>query len=245
MLDKKYTALVVDDERLAREDLTYYLSKYPEIEIIREAASVKSAAALVEECSPDVIFLDVHMPEESGFGLFHRVKITCPVIFVTAYDNYAIRAFEVNALDYLLKPIHRIRLAQTITRLFAKDNQNSSPVAAPKKLEYSDQVFVKTGDTCEFVPLDNIICIQSSRDYTELYLASQGKKFIHKSMLEWEELLPHTSFIRIHRSTLININHLSKIEKSSSGAYQIYLKGLAEPLSISRSYWPNIKKLIN
>src|SRR5690242_17927590 len=137
---KPLCTIIVDDEDLARQDLKNQLANFPEINIVGEANSVESAVKVINNTLPDVVFLDIQMPKESGFKLFEKMTIDFPVVFVTAFDNYAIRAFEVNALDYLLKPVNKTRLAQTIDRL----KRQEKPEANPKlQLDYQDFIFIK------------------------------------------------------------------------------------------------------
>src|SRR5438105_1598221 len=150
---QQYRSLIVDDEWLARQDLRRLLSKHPEIEIIGEADSVENAAKMISELSPDVVFLDIQMPEESGFKLYDRVDVDFKIIFVTAFDNYAIRAFEVNALDYLLKPVNPTRLAQTIARL---SEPKSGKERTKSELKHDDYVFIKSQGRTRFVKISSI-----------------------------------------------------------------------------------------
>ncbi len=238
-MSEKYRALIVDDEWLAREDLARQLRLYPQIEIVGEADSVESAAKMITTLQPDVVFLDIQMPRESGFKLFDKVEIDFQVIFVTAFDNYAIRAFEVNALDYLLKPVSSTRLEKAILRLSA-----SKSSATLNRLNYDDYIFIKANNHTGFVKLSSILYIKAVGDYTEVYLANGGKRMLLKSVREWEEHLPSQYFLRIHRSTIINIEYTEKIEPWFRSTYQVYLRNVAEPFPTSRKYASELRKKI-
>jgi len=232
-------ALIVDDEELARSDLHALLLKIPSIEIVGEANSVKTAIEAIEKVSPDVIFLDIQFPRETGFDLLEKIDTKAKIIFVTAFDKYAIRAFEVNALDYLIKPVDPERLTLTIERL--ESNSDSTE----KKLtdfNYTDSIFIEHGNSFYFVKIDSIIMISAAAAYTEI-ITSKGLRVIaHKSMKEWEIRLPQNSFIRIHRSTIINIDYIEKMDKWFNYSYRIYLKNNEKPISISRRYISAIRE---
>src|SRR5262249_24831709 len=159
----------------------------------------------------------IQMPNESGFALFEKVETNFEVIFVTAFDNYAIRAFEVNALDYLLKPVSPNRLAQSVARL---QEQGSSQTKS--KLSYDDYIFIKTQGRAGFIKLNTIVYILATGDYTEIHTTSGEKKLVLKSMREWEESLPERHFLRIHRAIIINIEFTEKVEPWFRSTYQVY-----------------------
>ena len=235
-----YRVLIVDDEWLARQDLRRLLSKFPEMEVIGEADSVANAVDIIAESSPDLVFLDIQMPEESGFKLFDRVeKIDFKIIFVTAFDNYAIRAFEVNALDYLLKPVNPSRLAQSIARL---SEQKSRKETSSTELKYDDYVLIKSQGRTGFVKLSSIICIKSIGDYTEIYTTSGVKRLAMKSLREWEESLPSQYFLRIHRTVIINIEYVESIEPGLKSTFQVCLQNIPDPFTSSRKYSQELRK---
>jgi two-component system, LytTR family, response regulator len=235
---KKFRVLIVDDEALAREGLRRQLMPYQQLEIIGEADSVESAARLVEQFHPDVVFLDIQMPGESGFNLLARVENDFKVIFVTAFDNYAIRAFEVNALDYLLKPLSPARIADTIARL---DEEAHAPVIK-EQLSYDDYIFIDDKRRSKFIKVADILYITSAGDYSDVYLKSGEKYMLLKAMREWEAKLPGKSFLRIHRSIIINLNYVEKTEPGFKNTFQIYLANIPQPFTSSRKYAQELKK---
>jgi two-component system, LytTR family, response regulator len=235
---QQWRAIIVDDERLARKELRSLLAAHPTIEIIGEAESVAMAAELARTAQPDVVFLDIQMPGESGFQLLERLPMSCKVIFITAYDAYALRAFEVNALDYLLKPINPARLAAALARLSANE---TSPAPA-RKLEYNDRLFLEIGERAQFLKLEQLVCLRAAGDYSELVTTDGQVALILKTLKEWEDRLPEKHFIRIHRSTIINLEYVERIESWFNRSWQIHLRHLSEPLLVSRRYAAQLKQ---
>jgi len=231
-------ALIVDDEELAREELSELLKAFPEVEVVGEAEDVNSAIEQIKSLNPDVIFLDIQMPGKSGFDLVEKLDTEATVIFVTAFDEYAIKAFEVNALDYLIKPVYPARLAKTIARLIKPDSDELKP----KQLDYEDFIFVKTSNKVRFVKIKEIKCISSAREYTEIYTSTGLRALVHKSMNEWEDRLPESHFLRIHRTSIINLNHIQKITDSVTNAHDVYIEGVEKPFGMSQRYYAKIRK---
>jgi two-component system LytT family response regulator len=182
-----------------------------------------------------VIFLDIQMPHASGFDLLERIATAAKIIFVTAYDEYAIRAFEVNALDYLLKPVNPFRLKQAIERL-------DQPAAVPeKKLEYDDFIFVNSARKSKFISVGSIKCIMAADVYSEI-LTRDGEKFLLlKSLNEWENRLPPKNFLRIHRSTIINLEFIEQVEKGVDYSHRVRLQGVVKAFAISRRCMAKLK----
>jgi two-component system LytT family response regulator len=233
---KKYNALIVDDERLARNELIRMLSEFSNIRIIGEAEDVPGAVKAITDLQPNVIFLDIQMPGKSGFDLLNEIETDAKIIFVTAFDEYAIRAFEVNALDYLLKPITRDRLAGAVERL----EQDQMPPGL-RKLRYDDRLFLMVDSKMSFLKIDSIVAISSAGDYTEIHIAGGEKGLTAKSMKEWETRLPENYFCRIHRSTIINMEYINRLEEWFNYSYRIYMKGLEDPYLLSRRYVARLK----
>lgn len=229
-------ALIVDDERLARNKLRLLLSEFPQIRITGEADSVAEAIKAIEKTNPEIIFLDIQMPHASGFDLLEKIETGAKIIFVTAYDEYAIRAFEVNALDYLLKPVSSSRLAQAIEKIEQPDKKPSG-----KNLEYDDFIFVTAGRKSRFIRISSIKCILAADVYSEILADDNSKFLLLKPLSEWENRLPAKNFLRIHRSTIINFEYVEKIEKSPNYSYDIFLRGVSEPFAVSRRYAAKIK----
>ena len=234
-------AIIVDDERPARKGIRIIAENYPQIKIIGEADNVNSAVKLINDKKPDLVFLDIQMPEESGFELLNKIKINFQIVFVTAYDKYAIRAFEVNALDYLLKPVDRERFALTIDR-FLK-NQDRKNVNT--KLELDDRIFVSINERYHFLKINTIKAICAQGDYS-LVITSDGKSnLVLKSLKEWERMLPGNSFIRIHRSTIINLEYIEKMEKWFSNTCRVYLYDIKEPFQMSQRNTAKFRNMFN
>ena len=190
-MKKKFSTLIVDDERLARKDLIAMLEDHESIRVVGEAEDVSSAIQAIEQHKPDIVFLDVQMPGESGFDLLEKTQFHSNVIFVTAYDEYAIRAFEVNALDYLLKPVNPERLASTIRRL---ESEEAIDVKSMRPLEYEDCLFISINNQLKFMKVKTILCINSAGDYSEVVTTDGEKGLTQKSLREWENRLPGNYF---------------------------------------------------
>jgi two-component system LytT family response regulator len=232
-LNTKLRAIIVDDERLARADLRSMLADMENVDIVGEAANISSAAELIGRENPDLVFLDIQMPGESGFDLLEKVELQAQVVFVTAFDEYAIRAFEVNAVDYLLKPVNPERLRTALERVSRRE---AASTGDGHDLHYDDALLLTFNTHRKFVRINSIICIQSAADYTEL-ITSDGKKgLVRKTMSEWEERLPREYFCRIHRTAIVNIDFVETIDKKDGDSYEIRLKGVAAPLPVSRRY---------
>jgi two-component system LytT family response regulator len=237
-MKKSFRALVIDDERLARKDLIALLGAHDQVTVVGEAEDVPSAINTIQALNPDVIFLDIQMPGDSGFDLLEKTEVKAHIIFVTAYDEYAIRAFEVNALDYLLKPVNPERLAKALEKL---ELQEREPRAEIRKLNYDDRLFLMVGRSFKFLPVNAILIIHAAGDYTELLRADGSKGLTLKSMKEWEARLPKQHFIRIHRSAIVNMNFVERVETWFNYSFKVYIKGVKEPLVISRRYATQLK----
>lgn len=237
---KLLSAVVIDDERLARKELISMLSEFKNISVIGEADSVRSAVEQINAHQPDILFLDIQMPGESGFELLNQVDYDGSVIFVTAYDEYALRAFEVNALDYLLKPVSPERLKKSVERVIHREPQEHPPF---KKLTSDDRLFIMVDDQMRFVRVNSIVYIESAGDYTYIVTTDRKKGLVMKSMKEWEDRLPENVFCRIHRSHIVNIECVERIDKWANYTYQISLKGTDEKLTLSRRYAKKLKSI--
>jgi two-component system, LytTR family, response regulator len=251
---KTLTALLVDDERLARRELRTLLDAHGSVEIVGEAASVREAVRRLEVVTPDVVFLDVQMPRQSGFELLEQVETSFRVVFVTAYDAYALRAFEVNALDYLLKPVHPDRLARTLGRLLTPPasaeaeppepaRADALPPAdeATRPLGPDDHLFLSFDKRSRFVRVRSIVCLCGAGDYSEVVLEDGQRALVSRALRQWEERLPARSFVRIHRATIVNLDFVERVERSDDESYLVFLRGLAEPLTMSRRQASRVK----
>jgi two-component system LytT family response regulator len=201
-------ALLIDDERLARNDLKATLQAFPEIHIAGEAANAAAGIKLIAQLQPDVIFLDIAMPEVSGFELLEKLEVVPEVIFTTAYDNYAIKAFEINALDYLLKPVAAHRLGDAIARL--KNRLQLPPADRSNYLQEQEKIFVKDGDKCWFVRLSQILYFEAAGSYVKIHFDNLSPMVL-RSMNSLEERLDPQCFFRTSRQHIVNLNHIRKM----------------------------------
>ncbi len=206
-------ALLIDDERLARVELRRLLASHPDIEIAGEARDAEEALDLVRRVAPDLLFLDIQMPGKTGFDLLESLEELPQVIFTTAYDEYAIRAFEVNALDYLMKPIAPARLASALAKL--------RPRSSRAKLQ---QVFVREGDRCWIVRLPDIFLLESEGNYTRLYFGGD-RPLIHRSLNALEEQLDPEMFFRAGRRYIVNLKWIEKVDMAVAGGLVVTLRG--------------------
>jgi two-component system LytT family response regulator len=241
-------ALVIDDERLARKELITLLNQLDSVEVIGEAVNVDDAKEKIEEMNPDVIFLDIQMPEKTGFELLEELDNVPHVIFTTAYDEYALKAFQVNALDYLLKPIDPKRLEEAITKLNLKiiteqKSEEASSTSNTGKLTLEDQVFVKDGDRCWFVRLSNVRLFESDGNYIKVYF-DNFKPMIHKSLNALDERLDEKSFFRASRKHIINLGWVEGIEPWFNGGLVVTLKG-GDRIEVSRRQAARFKEMMS
>lgn len=223
-------ALIVDDERLARKELTTLLADHKDIEIVGEAANVDEALTQITKLNPDLIFLDIQMPGESGFDLLEKLEKVPEVIFTTAFDEFAIKAFDVNALDYLLKPIQPERLGAAINKI--KKENHIDALHDKKTLGSNDQVFVKDGDRCWFVRLEDVRLFESDGNYIKVFFGN-NKPMIHKSLNALDERLDSRSFFRASRKHIINLGWVENIDTWFNGGLLVQLKG-GEKIEVSR-----------
>lgn len=239
-------AIIIDDERLARNELKKLLGDYPEIEVVDEAANVDEGIQKIEVHNPDLIFLDIQMPGKTGFDLLRELNRTPEVIFTTAYDEYALRAFEVNALDYLLKPIEPKRLADAIHKLEEEDTgEETETSAAVNKtiLGENDQVFVKDGERCWFVKLSEIRLFESVGNYAKVYFGP-NKPLILKSLNALEERLDEKVFFRANRKHIVNLRMIEKVEPYFNGGLLLEIHG-GDKIEVSRRQAVKFKEMMS
>ena len=237
--DNAIRAVIVDDERLAVKGMEMLLADYPDIHVTGTADSVDSAVELIREKRPNLIFLDIQLQGETGFDLFDRMAVESKVIFVTAFDEYAIRAFEVNALDYLLKPVSHERFKETISRLFGK---NEGLVHNGQSYALDDMVSLNTGRSIKFIKASEIVCVHAAGDYSEVSIIDGTQELVYLTLKEWEKRLPPESFIRVHRSAIVNMAHIDRAEPTSSNRFTVYLHHLASPIIMSQRYSAKFRK---
>ncbi|GMQ29967.1 LytR/AlgR family response regulator transcription factor [Algoriphagus confluentis] len=241
-------AIVIDDERLARKELITLLNQLETVEVVGEAVNVDDAKEKIEQLQPDVLFLDIQMPEKTGFDLLEELDHVPHVIFTTAYDEYALKAFQVNALDYLLKPIEPKRLEEAINRLIGKiegaaKNQENGGYQNNKKLTLDDQVFVKDGDRCWFVRLSNVRLFESDGNYIKVYF-DNFKPMIHKSLNALDDRLDEKSFFRASRKHIINLGWVEAIEPWFNGGLVVTLRG-GDRIEVSRRQAARFKEMMS
>jgi two-component system, LytTR family, response regulator len=237
-------SLIVDDERLARKELIKLLEEHPMIEVVGEAMNAEEANQMVNDLNPDLLFLDIQMPGKTGFQLLEELDAVPLVVFTTAYDEFALKAFEVNALDYLLKPIQAERLAETISKLQEKERAKTTALRGPeKKLGLNDQVFVKDGDRCWFVSLSNVRLFESDGNYIKVYF-DNNRPMIHKSLNALDEKLDERAFFRASRKHIVNLSWVEGIEPWFNGGLMVRLKG-GDKVEVSRRQAAKFKDMMS
>ena len=238
-------AIIIDDERLARAELRKLLQDFPEVEVIDEAANAEEGIAKIEAQNPDLIFLDIQMPGKTGFDMLSSLERSPNVIFTTAYDEYALKAFEVNALDYLLKPVEPKRLADAIQKLHFVETKELPVGENVNKslLSENDQVFVKDGERCWFVKLSDIRLFESVGNYAKVFFGN-NKPLILKSLNALEERLDEKMFFRANRKHIVNLRLIEKIEPYFNGGLLLELKG-GEKIEVSRRQTVKFKEMMS
>lgn len=207
-------ALLIDDEPLARLELRRLLKAHPHVSVAGEAGTLDEARALLARPGYDLVFLDVQLRGGTGFDVLDSVAPAADVVFVTAYDRYAVRAFDVNALDYLLKPATAARLALTLQRLGRPADPGPAAGSAPPpggRFTTDDRVFVKTGHATRFLAVSAIGAIRSCENYSEVLLTTGEKLLVLRPLKSWEESLPEEAFVRVHRQTIVALAHVRRI----------------------------------
>jgi two-component system, LytTR family, response regulator len=234
-----YKALIIDDERLARNELKKLLAEFPEVEVIGEAANASEGIEKIELLSPDLIFLDIQMPGKTGFEMLEELDRAPHVIFTTAYDEYALKAFDVNALDYLMKPVEPKRLGDALQKLKQAEEKEAAAAMLSgyrSLLSESDQVFVKDGERCWFVKLGEVRLFESVGNY--------AKPLILKSLNSLEERLDEKVFFRANRKHIINLRMIEKVEPFFNGGLILDIKG-GEKIEVSRRQAVKFKEMMS
>ncbi len=234
--------ILIDDERLARKELAKLLDNYPEVELIGEAMDADEGIEKINELRPDLLFLDISMPVTSGFDMLLELDYVPQVIFVTAYDAFALKAFEVNALDYILKPVDDVRLGESIKKA-QKLIETTKRQRSEGLLTACDSVFVKDGEKCWFVKLNEVHTIESVGNYAQLYFGKE-KPLIHRSLNQLTERLDERTFFRANRKQIINLTFIDKIEPYFNGGLNAIMKN-GNKVEISRRQSVKFKDLMS
>jgi two-component system LytT family response regulator len=241
--------LIVDDESLARDLLRHYLSKDERIELIGECSNGFEGVLAIQELNPDLVFLDIQMPKITGFEMLELVQDPPVIIFSTAYDQYAIRAFEANAIDYLLKPYPFERVVVALNKAAEKLNSKTAPLQINKLIETHDEevgtlsrVVVKSGRKIQVIPVESILYIESQDDFVMIY-CKEGHFMKQKTMKFFEEHLDPKQFVRIHRSYLLNISEIAELQQYEKESWLVLTKQGAK-LKVSKAGYSNLKQLL-
>ena len=241
-----HKAIIIDDERLARNELKKLLADFPEVEVIGEAANAAEGIEKIESLMPDLIFLDIQMPGKTGFDMLTELEKAPHVIFTTAYDEFALKAFEVNALDYLMKPVEPKRLADALHKLqLAEEKELAAAMAGSHRgmLSENDQVFVKDGERCWFVKLSEVRLFESVGNYAKVYFGT-NKPLILKSLNALEDRLDDKVFFRANRKHIVNMRMIEKVEPYFNGGLLLDLKA-GEKIEVSRRQAVKFKEMMS
>lgn len=242
------TCLIIDDEKLARDLLREYLDGYDQIEIIGECAKGNEAVEKINKLKPDLIFLDVQMPGMNGFDVLEEIDHEPYVIFTTAYDQYAIKAFEKNAVDYLLKPLDEERFRQAVNRALKRKTTEQGGVEEllrsikAEGRNFESHIFVQKSEKLFNLPVEEIVYLEASGDYT--VITTKNDQFVSSSGIgKLEEIMDPDTFIRVHRSTIINLNYLKEIERHFNGGMVVKMQS-GKSFPVSRTYAKLIRKKV-
>lgn len=239
--------VIIDDEQLAREIVKKYLNDFPEINIVKECENGFEGVKAINELKPDLIFLDIQMPKLTGFELLEIIEHKPNIIFTTAYDEYAIKAFEHNAIDYLLKPFSKDRFKQAVSKIKEKDTAQSEKTEVEKinnfresSEEIIDRVVVKQGAKIVVIDVDTIQYIEAQDDYVMIY-TNEGRFLKQNTMKFFETHLPKDGFIRIHRSYIVNVNEIAELQRYEKESFLLKLKN-GNKLKVSKSGYQKLKE---
>lgn len=228
----KIRAVIVEDSRLARNELKELIKLHDDLEIVGEASNVDDGVELIESESPDLLFLDINMPEKDGFDLLEMLDEVPITVFTTAYDEYAIKSFEYNALDYLLKPVSDKRFNMAMDKVRDKISSNSEAKSTTKKLTEDSQIFIKDGESCWLVKIGDISLFEIVGNYTRVYFEDK-KPMLYKSLNQVEEKLPVDSFFRANRQQIVNTNYIENVVPWFNGKLKLTMKN-GEEVEVSR-----------
>ena len=236
-------ALIVDDEPPARRELRRLLDEFDAIKVVGEAADVDVARGMLLRTRPDVVFLDIHLGRQSGFDLLDEIDGETAVVFVSAYDKYAVRAFESSAVDYLVKPVDAKRLKTSIERVCARvaDGASVDNAGAPHVFAAARWVFVDTADAQEFIELASITHIEAEGGKSRVFTRDGRSRMTSRALTDWEARLAIGDFVRVHRSAMVNLKHVERVEPWSHYSFRIVVAGCKKPIVLSRRYAVRLK----
>jgi two-component system LytT family response regulator len=234
-------AIIVDDEPPARRELRRLLAEHPDVRIVGEAGDVAAARGLLLRTRPDVVFLDIRLGRESGFDLIPDLDPETSVIFVTAFDAYALKAFEASAIDYLLKPVDARRLESAVARLESGGQKRDT---TSRLFASSRWTFIDSTAGQEFIELSSITHIAASDGGSRVFTADRKSRSTEKPLAFWEERLHTGDFVRIHRSTIVNLRFVESVEPWSNYTYRVRLSGVREPVEMSRRYAVHLRDML-
>lgn len=237
--------LLIDDEPAARAELRWLLSAYPGYGVVGEAATLATARTRLRERDYDLVFLDVQLVGGSGFELVPEIHPPARTIFITAFDTFAVRAFDVNALDYLLKPVSTARFAAALARVARPIEAEPPPrSASTPPFRIDDAVLVRTDFGDRFVPLAQISAVLSNENYSEIILRDGERLLTRRTMKAWEEMLPPAQFQRVHRQALVNLAAVESHRRDTRETLELRIAGLREPVAVSRANLPTLRPLL-
>jgi len=233
--------MLIDDEPLALRGLKAMLARQPAVSVVAEADSAEAALSLIPGVRPDALFLDIRMPEADGFQLLSSLEHAMPVVFVTAHSEYAVRAFEVQAVDYLLKPVSPERLGQAVRRL-----QAACGAETDEKNPYgmSDRICLRTPERTVVAPLADVLLLQADKDFTRVSVAGVAPILICQALGVYERNLPGPPFLRVDRSTMLNLSRIQSVEISPSRGARVFLHGLEHPVPLGRAALRRLRRAI-
>jgi len=243
------SAVVIDDEKLARDVIKAYLKNEKEIEVVAECANGFEGIKAIQENKPDLVFLDIQMPKLTGFEMLEVLEQNPVIIFSTAFDQYAIKAFELNAADYLLKPYAEKRFKEALDKALAKIKQDQPSTSETLAKDYKEQqetldrVVIRSGSKILIIPIDKIDYFEAQDDYVAVH--SEGNKYLKQLTMKWlEKSLPQEQFVRVHRSYIVAVDMIDKLEAYSKDSYLAILKN-GEKVSVSRTGYQQLKQVLH
>ncbi len=247
-MNNKIFAIIIEDEQPARDLLKAYLQTHDEIELVAECENGFEGMKAIAEYRPDLIFLDIQMPKLTGFEMLELLDEFPEIIFTTAYDEFALRAFELNAVDYLMKPFSKTRFDQALEKVFTRLKNKSHSNQALEKLKEQvressgpqERFFVKTGNHIDIIPTEEIIHVEAQDDYVEFH-TPKGRFLKKETMARLEQQLPSAKFLRVHRSHIIRLDQMEKLEKYGKESYIVILKNGAK-VQVSKSRIKSLKE---